>query len=383
MDSHCEVNDGWLEPLLAEVVRNPRAVAIPLIDPTHFDTFAIGQAIAEIGVFSWALEFHWLSPPATKIDKERQLIEPYHCPIMCGGIFAMGREYFLQAGTYDEDMDTWGGENFEMSFRLWMCGGELVTVPCSRIAHVFRKRSPYKFKNRDPALTIAHNLNRVATVWMDSYRDVYQMVGRRFDKSPEFGDVSARLALRDRLKCKSFDWYMDTVGSIHSMFTPVAANYFDAGLLRNEHTQQCIYHEGNPVPGDRLLAVMRNCAGHFDAQNEGPEAMYWYHTRAPHPRELRHEAAYGARCLFVDKVEKDARVSLTRCYDHETDAKALQWDYNLTTKQFSLVNFPTGCLTASKDAPDQVIVSKCKGGPRQQWTFVPWDRAAATPLTLA
>ena len=69
MDSHCEVNDGWLEPLLAEIVRNPRAVAQPLIDPIHFDTFHIGQAIAEVGVFSWSLEFRWQSPPATKTDK--------------------------------------------------------------------------------------------------------------------------------------------------------------------------------------------------------------------------------------------------------------------------------------------------------------------------
>lgn len=74
--------------------------------------------------------------------QERQLTEPFHAPVMCGGIFAMGREFFLASGSYDEAMDTWGGENFEMSFRLWMCGGEIVTVPCSRIAHVFRKKSP-------------------------------------------------------------------------------------------------------------------------------------------------------------------------------------------------------------------------------------------------
>jgi len=381
MDSHCEVNDGWLEPLLAEIVRNPRAVAIPLIDPIHYDTFSIGQAIAEIGIFSWTLEFGWL--PAIKGVKEPQLVEPFQCPIMCGGIFAMGREFFMQAGTYDENMDTWGGENFEMSFRLWMCGGELVTVPCSRIAHVFRKRSPYTFKDRNPMTTIAHNLNRVASVWMDQYTEVYQMFGDRVKVSPNFGDVSDRVALRDRLKCKSFDWYMKEVGSIHSMFVPDPANYVSAGLLRNEHTQQCVYHEGNPL-GDRLLVVMRECAGHFDAQNEGPEALFWYHTGgdAPHPGELRHESGYGSRCVMAHEVAKNARVSLVRCYDHETAAKALQWRHNNETKQLSLVNFPTGCLTASPTHPDQVIVSKCKPGKRQQWTFVPWKHPKPTTLQL-
>jgi polypeptide N-acetylgalactosaminyltransferase len=100
IDSHCEVNDGWLEPLLDRIVRNRKTIAMPVIDVIDMNTFEVKQAVVEKGVSSWTLYFYWLSPQNHIMEKGKIVtgIEPILCPVMAGGIFAIDRDYFYESG---------------------------------------------------------------------------------------------------------------------------------------------------------------------------------------------------------------------------------------------------------------------------------------------
>jgi polypeptide N-acetylgalactosaminyltransferase len=50
--------------------------------------------------------------------QQKSHINPYPSATMAGGLLAADRKYFFEIGGYDDDMEVWGGENLELSFRV-------------------------------------------------------------------------------------------------------------------------------------------------------------------------------------------------------------------------------------------------------------------------
>lgn len=208
LDSHCEVSPRWLQPLLAPIQENAKRVVLPVIDLINANMFVYEKAMVAKGTFDWGLYYKWDYHDWSYFDTEENNVRPYKTPAMSGGLLAVSRDYFRQIGEYDMGMEIWGSENIEFSIRVWLCGGEVLVAPCSRVGHVFRMRRPYKGK---PGIdTTLYNALRTAKVWLEDHEKQFLAI-RPSAKRMDPGDLTERLRIKEKLGCKPFNWFIENV----------------------------------------------------------------------------------------------------------------------------------------------------------------------------
>ncbi|XP_060566861.1 polypeptide N-acetylgalactosaminyltransferase 11-like [Ruditapes philippinarum] len=208
-DSHMEVNENWLPPLLTEIKKNPKTVAMTQLDYINKDSlsydFDVGYR-TRYG-FDWRLLFFETFFRADTLDGKTDT-DPVPGVVMVGPGAVVNVQYFKELGGFDTGMKIWGGENLEFPWRVWLCGGQMIHVPCSRTGHIARSQ-PYHFPNGRQD-TENHNYKRAIEVWMDDYKE-YVYEANPLIRSVDAGDLTERLELKNRLQCKPFKWFLDNI----------------------------------------------------------------------------------------------------------------------------------------------------------------------------
>ncbi|XP_046836341.1 polypeptide N-acetylgalactosaminyltransferase 5 isoform X2 [Vespa crabro] len=342
LDAHCECTEGWLEPLLSRIADDRTIVVCPIIDVISDDTFEyIPASDMTWGGFNWKLNFRWYRVAQREMDRRNgDRTAPLRTPTMAGGLFSIDKDYFYELGAYDEGMDIWGGENLEMSFRIWMCGGTLEIATCSHVGHVFRKSTPYTFPGGTSKI-VNHNNARLAEVWLDQWKYFYYNINPGA-RNVVVGNVSERIKLRERLKCKSFRWYLENIYPE----SPMPLDYYYLGDVKNVDTHTCL-----DTMGRRTGEVV----GISYCHGLGGNQVFAY--------TKRQQIMSDDMCL--DAASPQGPVKIVRCHGMGGNQA---WVYNEETKMIRHTN--TGhCLSKprSGDASQPVLAQCDPHNAGQKW----------------
>ncbi|XP_035282568.1 N-acetylgalactosaminyltransferase 7-like isoform X2 [Anguilla anguilla] len=281
LDAHCEVGINWYAPLVAPISKDRTVCTVPLIDYIDGNDYTTEpqrggdeDGLAR-GAWDWSLL--WKRVPLSGKEKSirKHNSEPYRSPAMAGGLFAIERDYFFELGLYDPGLQIWGGENFEISYKIWQCGGKLLFVPCSRIGHVYRLHGwqgnpPPAHVGSSPTLK---NYVRVVEVWWDEYKD-YFYASRPETQTLAYGDISELKKFREEHQCKSFKWFMEEIAYDIPVHYPLPPKIVEWGEIRGYETSYCIDSMGHTDGGSLEIGPCHRMGGNqLFRINEGNQLM--------------------------------------------------------------------------------------------------------------
>ncbi|KAM6162680.1 putative polypeptide N-acetylgalactosaminyltransferase 8 [Erethizon dorsatum] len=309
LDAHVEVNIGWAEPILARIQEDRTVIISPVFDNIRFDTFKLLKYGVAVDGFNWELWCRYDPVPQTWIALD-DVTAPVRSPSIMG-ILAANRLFLGEIGALDDGMLVYGGENVELSLRVWLCGGKIEILPCSRVAHVERHHKPYAL---DLGVALKRNALRVAEIWMDEYKHMVYLAWNvpLQNSGVDYGDISSKRVLREKLKCKTFDWYLKNV---YPVLKPIH-DIVGYGRMKNSLDKGVCLDRG-PVPGNN--PIMYAC------HEFSPQKVYYRLTGEFYMGPLVAEVRKDDLCL-TDPGHRE-KPTLEQCSKAAQNKLHIYWDF--------------------------------------------------------
>jgi len=265
-DCHVAPQKGWHTSFLRLVGENYRRIVVPIITDLDVSTwtqrgYSGGQAKCYL---TWDADFKWFDS------------NDIYVPVISGGLLGISRRWWNETGGYDERMAGWGGENLDQSLRSWLCGGEIVVARDARVAHMWRVDTDARTRAHyavDPMVTAANRM-RAAVAWFGDFSEKLKQFpalspGRLSPTGgPWYGDVDNILAVKRRLNCKSFAWFMHRFKDIYEEGGLIPRETY---ILKATGRDLCLTYDGQAGtnPQGHGIAELRPC-------EEGNDRQRWH-----------------------------------------------------------------------------------------------------------
>ncbi|KAI5642081.1 ricin-type beta-trefoil lectin domain-containing protein [Phthorimaea operculella] len=190
-----------------------------------------------------------------------------------------------------------------------------------RLLHV----SPYSFPG-GTGRVVNHNNARLAEVWLDDWKNFYYHINPGALNVP-VGDVSERKALREKLKCKSFRWYLENIYPESQM----PLDYYYLGEIRNAETSNCLDTLGGKAGQPLGMGYCHGMGGNQISK------VFAYTKRK--------QIMSDDNCL--DAANPRGPIKLIRCHGMRGNQ---EWTYDFKTREIKHTN--TGMCLDKPDSSD-------------------------------
>uniref|UniRef100_A0A673MQJ2 Polypeptide N-acetylgalactosaminyltransferase n=1 Tax=Sinocyclocheilus rhinocerous TaxID=307959 RepID=A0A673MQJ2_9TELE len=325
LDAHCEVGVNWYAPLVAPISKDRTVCTVPLIDYIDGNDYTIEpqqggdeDGLAR-GAWDWSLLWKRVPLSSREKAKRKHKTEPYRSPAMAGGLFAIERDFFFELGLYDPGLQIWGGENFEISYK--------VNFYFKLLQHIY------------PTSAVC-NYVRVVEVWWDEYKD-YFYASRPETLTLAYGDTSSLKKFREEHRCKSFKWFMEEIAYDIPLHYPLPPKNVEWGEIRGFETSYCIDSMGHTNGGNVEIGPCHRMGGNqLFRINEANQLMQY------------------DQCLT--KGEDGTAVIITHCNLNEHT----EWRYFKDLHRFT--HIPTGKCLDRSDVLHKVYIADCDNSKSSQ-----------------
>ena len=224
-DSHTEVGENWLQPLLYILHNKPNSIAVPfvhMIKEAHYEEtppkkfYMIGLQYG-YGVVGFYGELY---------EPKYAIHLPIKSPALLGGALASLKSTLVKYYPIGIVGNSWGAENSRLSIRAWLCAEGIYLSRCSYVKHpngLDESLSRYfseedKLWERLQEEIIGEVINYVSS------KTEKELIIRRFAAEESIAKrIKAHAkVIRENFSpsyhnCNKYDWYLDNV---HHNFIP-------------------------------------------------------------------------------------------------------------------------------------------------------------------